>query len=418
MTQAAAQAVAITQTLTRVMRDDRGRLVSALMHRLRDLQLAEDVLQEAAMSALTHWGRAGLPLSPQGWLLKVALRKAIDRLRAQNRTNRNAAELAILAEEEAAETVPDTIPDHRLRLIFTCCHPALEPKSRVALTLRSLGGLSTAAIAAAFLDAEPTMGQRLSRAKAKITAARIPFAIPEPDAWSERLNSVLTVVYLIFTTGYAMGPVHGHDLCEEALFLAQLLNNLRPAEAEIEGCLALILLTHARRRARSDGHGATVPLTAQNRSLWDASLIVEGLPLVETALRRHSLGPFQIKAAIAACHVQGDQPDWPQIAALYIQLAQFEPTAVVALNHAVALAETGALTQALKLLSKLEGSLADYQPYHAAAAELLARAGNHSAALASYDRAIAMAANSADGVFLTNQRKILLSGQAVNNNSV
>ncbi len=407
MTQAAAKAVAITQTLTRVMRDDRGRLVSALMHRLRDLQLAEDVLQEAAMSALTHWGRAGLPDNPQGWLLKVARRKAIDRLRAQTRSNRNAADLAILAEEEAIEPVPDAIPDHRLRLIFTCCHPALEPKSRVALTLRSLGGLSTAAIAAAFLDAEPTMGQRLTRAKTKITAARIPFAIPDPQDWPERLNSVLTVVYLIFTTGYAMGASQGRDLCDEALFLARMLNQLAPQDAEIEGCLALILLTHARRAARLNEQGALVALTDQDRSQWDHALIAAGLPLVETALRRHRLGPFQIKAAIAACHVQGAVPDWPQIAALYAQLAQFEPTAVVALNHAVALAETGALPQAMLMLAPLMPELADYQPYHAACAELHARAGNHPAANLAYARAIALAADPADADFLVARQKKL-----------
>lgn len=407
MTQATAKAVAITQTLTRVMRDDRGRLVSALMHRLRDLQLAEDVLQEAAMSALTHWGRAGLPDNPQGWLLKVALRRAIDRLRAQTRSNRNVADLAILAEEEASDPVPDVIPDHRLRLIFTCCHPALEPKSRVALTLRSLGGLSTAAIAAAFLDAEPTMGQRLSRAKTKITAARIPFAIPDPQDWPERLHSVLTVVYLIFTTGYALGPIQGHDLCDEALFLARLLNQLAPADAEIEGCLALILLTHARRAARLDGQGALVALTDQDRSRWDHAQIAAGLPLVETALRRHRLGPFQIKAAIAACHVQGAAPDWPQIAALYGQLAQFEPTAVVALNHAVALAESGALPQAMAMLAPLSAELDSYQPYHAACAELHARTGNHPGAQIAYTRAIDLAAHPADAAFLHERQKKL-----------
>jgi RNA polymerase sigma factor (sigma-70 family) len=208
----AALALGITQTLNRVLAKDRGRLLSALTVRLRDFQLAEDMLQEAAISALTHWGRSGIPTSPEGWLLKVAFRKAIDRLRASARTARNAADLALLAEEEAAETEPDMIPDERLRLIFTCCHPALEPKTRIALTLRTVCGLTTTQVAAVFLDPEPTMGQRLTRAKTKISAAGIPFRLPDPADFAERLNSVLTVVYLVFTAGYTKSPQLGRDL--------------------------------------------------------------------------------------------------------------------------------------------------------------------------------------------------------------
>ena len=404
MTQAASKALAIAQTLSRVMREDRGRLLSALVARLRNFQLAEDVLQEAAISALTHWGRAGLPASPQGWLLKVALRKAIDRLRSAARADRNMADLALLAEEEAAETEPEMIVDERLRLIFTCCHPALEQKSRIALTLRSLGGLTTAEIAAVFLDAEPTMGQRLARAKAKIQSARIPFAVPGPEDWPRRLNSVLAVVYLIFTNGYVMGALKGRDLCLEALFLARLLVRLAPDDPEIEGCLALLLLTHSRAAARISPAGETIALADQDRALWDQTLIAEGRLLVETALRRRAPGPFQIKAAIAACHVQAGHADWPQIVALYGVLLPMEPTPVIRLNHAVALAETQGVAAGLGMLDALAQDLQAFQPYHAARADLLARSGLWPEAQAAYARAIALATNPADAAFLTRRR--------------
>ena len=240
-----------TQAITAILRADRGRLMAALIARLRDFQLAEEALQEAAISAVTHWGRSGVPASPQGWLLRVALRKAIDRIRQGNRETRKAQELARLAVEEAADMEPELIPDERLKLIFTCCHPALEPKSQVALTLRTVCGLATPDIARAFLDAEPTMGQRLSRAKAKIAAAGVPFAVPGPEDWGARLQSVLTVVYLIFNAGY--GGVG--TLCDEAIFLARILDRLRPEEPEVEGCLALMLLTHVLWRARTSGRG-------------------------------------------------------------------------------------------------------------------------------------------------------------------
>ena len=291
-----------------VLREDRGRLLAALIARFRDFQLAEDALQEAAASALLHWGRVGLPHSPQGWLLKVAGTKAIDRLRHTRREGDKAAAMTILARDEASED-PEMIQDERLRLIFTCCHPALDPKSRVALTLRTIAGLSTAEIARAFLDAEPTMAQRLTRAKTKLREAGIPFAVPGPEDWATRLQSVLAVVYLIFNAGYSAGPAEPRDLCAEAIFLARLINNLHPADPEVEGCLALMLVTHARSAARTDGAGATVPLADQDRTLWDHAAIAEGLALIDTAMTRRTPGPYQIKAAIAACHVQGDRPD-------------------------------------------------------------------------------------------------------------
>jgi RNA polymerase sigma-70 factor (ECF subfamily) len=401
---AAPQAIAATRALEAVMRNDRGRLISALIARLRDFQLAEEVLQEAAVSALTHWGRSGLPASPQGWLLKVALRKAIDRLRGHSRDNRRAAEMAVLAADEADETDPDRIPDERLCLIFTCCHPALESKSRVALTLRTVSGLTTSEIAAAFLDAEPTMGQRLSRAKAKIAAAGIPFAIPAPEDWEARLHSVLTVVYLIFNAGYTQPTDDPRNLASEAVFLARLLDQLRPEDPEIEGALALMLFAHARRHARIDAHGATLPPQDQNRALWDHAQLAQADDLLRRALGRGHPGPHQIRAAISACHVLPETPDWPQILALYHTLLRYEPTPVVQLNCVVALAETGQAAAALAQLETLQDDLADYQPYHAARADLLARTGNHRAALAAYDQAIARATHSADAAFLHQRR--------------
>jgi RNA polymerase sigma-70 factor (ECF subfamily) len=399
---AAPEAIAVSRALEGVLRQDRGRLIAALIARLRDFQLAEDALQEAAVSALSHWGRAGLPASPQGWLLKVALRKAIDRLRGSAREARKAADLSQLARDEADDTEPALIPDDRLRLIFTCCHPALDPKSRVALTLRTLGGLTTGDIARAFLDAEPTMGQRLSRAKAKIAAAGIPFRLPEPEDLPDRLDAVLTVVYLIFNAGYTAGPALGRDLCDEAIHLARMLTLLQPGEAEIEGCLALLLLTHGRRAARLRD-GETVPLSDQDRSLWDAPMLSEGRDLLDRAMARRRPGPFQIKAAIAACQCEAP-PDWPQIAALYAGLHAREPTPVIRLNHAVAIAEAGDLPAALAILSTLERDLAEYQPFHAAQAEYLGRCGQPAAARAAYDRAIALASSPADAAFLTRRR--------------
>ena len=389
------------------MRQDRGRLLAALIARLRDFQLAEDALQDAAISAVSHWGRAGLPNSPQGWLLRVALRKAIDRLRVASRESRKAQDQAILAREEADDMETDTIPDDRLRLIFTCCHPALEEKSRIALTLRSLCGLTTPQVAAVFLDAEPTMGQRLSRAKAKIAAARIPYAVPGPEDLPDRLNSVLTVVYLIFTAGYAQGPKTGVDLCTEAIFLARLLVRLAPDQPEVEAALALLLLTHARSAARTGPDGLTLPPAQQDRRLWNQAERDEGLALLDQAIARRAPGPFQLKAAIAALHTADGPPDWPQIAALYARLHDLEPTPVIALNRAVALAEAGHLAQALAAVQPLQDALRDYQPFHAVLADLLARSGQPDPARAAYDQAISRATSAADRAFLTARRAAL-----------
>jgi RNA polymerase sigma-70 factor (ECF subfamily) len=378
------------------MRADRGRLLAILAAGLRDLGLAEEVLQEAAVSALAHWGRSGLPASPQGWLLQVARRKAIDRLRGAERDSRKAQ---ALAEDEAAPE-PQAIPDERLRLIFACCHPALEPKSRVALTLRTVCGLTTPEIARAFLDAEPTMGQRISRAKAKIAAAGIPFAVPEAEQWAERLDTVLTAIYLIFTTGYVAGPEEPRDLCHEAEFLIRLIDRLRPEDAEIEGALAMMLLTGARRAARTGPDGASLPPVEQDRSLWDADRIAEGRSVLARAMDRRRPGPFQIKAAIADCQMADPGPDWPQIAALYGALLRHEPTPVVRLNAAVAIAEAGDPAQGLAMVEGLGGTLSDYQPWHAARAALLAATGARDEAATAYREAIARAPTSAEALFL------------------
>ena len=390
----------IQDRLAQVMQADRGRCLAALVARTGDFQRAEDALQEAAASALVHWGRAGVPASPTGWLLRAALRKAIDGYRRDASAQRHRAAMEALAVEEAAAPDPEAIPDDRLRLIFTCCHPALEEKTRIALTLRSLCGLTTAQVAAVFLDAEPTMGQRLSRAKAKIAAARIPFVLPGPEDLPDRLNSVLTTVYLIFTAGYAQGPQTGSDLCAEAIFLARLLAQLAPDEPEVEAALALLLLTHARAQARTGADGRTLPPARQDRKLWDPVLLGEGEALLDQAVARRKPGPFQLKAAIAALHSAEDGPDWPQIAALYARLQYFEPTPVVALNHAVALAEAGHPAMALSLVQRLSTELADYQPFHAVQADLLVRTGQLPDARRAYATAIRLAASGADRAFL------------------
>ncbi len=400
---------AAAHLLDQALRADRGRILSALIARVRDFQLAEDALHDAAASALLHWAQSGPPSRPEAWLIRVAFRKAIDRLRRATRDADQSQAMTILAHDEAEED-PEVIADDRLRLIFTCCHPALEPKSRVALTLRTIAGLTTAEIARAFLDTEPTMAQRLTRAKTRIREAGIPFAVPGPEDWEGRLHSVLAVVYLIFNAGYTAGPTEPRDLCAEAIFLARLINQLRPGEAEVEGCLALMLITDSRHAARIDSAGATVPLSDQDRSLWDDAAISVGLALLQTAMTRATPGPYQIKAAIAACHVQGDTPDWPQIAALYASLYRIEPTPVVHLNRAVALAETGQLIVALDILSQLGPALDAYQPFHAARAEYLARSGQTPAARAAYDRAIALAASPADAALLTARRDGLTKG--------
>lgn len=395
--------------ITKVVAKDRGRLLAALVGALNDFDLAEEALCEATEAALVHWARSGLPDNPQGWLLTAARRKAIDKIRRTKRFKSREADLALLAraDQEAAADPPADIPDERLRLIFTCCHPALEPKTRVALTLRTLGGLSTPEIARAFLDKEAAMGQRLSRAKAKIRDAGIPYAVPGPDLWAERLGSVLTVIYLIFNEGYAAGNDGENllrpDLCAEAVYLARMLNDLSPDEPEILGLLALLLLTHARSKARVAEDGSLVPLDEQNRRLWDQTLIAEGQQILDQAIALGEAGAFQIKAAIAALHAEADSygaTDWSQIVLLYDALFRKEPTPVVRLNWIAALADAGGLDAALIQINALKKDLGDYQPYHATRADLLRRAGRCDEADEVYARAIALSKNRPEAEFL------------------
>lgn len=394
-------------TLTAALREDRGRILAAVMARTGDMALAEEALQEAALSAHTHWARHGPPDRPAAWLIRVAFRKAIDRLRGAGRDTAQRAALAVLARDEATED-PEVIPDDRLRLIFTCCHPVLDTKSQVALTLRMVGGLTTAEIAAAFLDEPATMGQRIARAKSRIGAAGIPFAVPDREEWDDRLRAVLAVIYLIFNAGYSVAPDPARSLCDEAIFLARLIDQLRPGEAEVEGALALMLLTHARHAARV-AEGVTVPPAAQDRRLWDHAAIAEGRALIDRAMARAAPGPYQIKAAIAALHCAEGAADWPQIAALYAGLVRIEPTPVIRLNHAVAVAEAGEPRAALAILDALTG-MEGYQPFHAARAMMLARLGDPAAPVA-YDRAIALARTEADVRFLQ-EKWARLSGKA------
>lgn len=401
--------------IARIMREDRGRLLSALIRSLRSFDLAEDALQDATERALVHWTRSGLPHRPDAWLLQVARRAAIDRIRKGQRFQERVPDITRLMEEDEDDRAADApeIPDERLRLIFTCCHPALDEKSRVALTLRTIGGLTTREIARAFLDAEPTMGQRLSRAKTKIAAAGIPYAVPDRQDWDARLNSVLTVIYLIFNEGWTAGqgdaPIRT-GLCDEALWLARLLVALAPDDPEIEGLLALMLLAHARHAARFAPRGTMVPLEEQDRTLWNSAMIKDGLATLDQAVARRVPGPFQIQAAIGALHIQADTPettDWAQIFLLYTRLEALTPSPVIRLNRAVALAETGALTQARHALDALATDLTGYQPFHAATAALARRDGDKKAAAQAYDQAIELSKNEGEKAWLTAKKNTL-----------
>jgi RNA polymerase sigma factor (sigma-70 family) len=398
----------LSRTINQILRQDRGRLMSALIGKFRNFDLAEDALQEALESAAVHWARSGLPASPAAWLYTAASRKAIDHIRKNTRNHQLVDELTkVMPMSHQQELAVDEFPDNRLRLIFTCCHPALEQKSQVALTLRTLGGLTTTEIARAFLDNETTLGQRLSRAKAKIAKANIPYVVPERDAWDERLSAVLTVIYLIFNEGYfaSSGEIPlRRALCDEAIFLGQMLATLKPDEPEVLGLLALMLFTHARHRARVQGAGV-VPLEAQNAILWDREKLAQAHSHLDHALALARPGPYQIQAAIAALHCQVGAKDWQQIALLYRALKTMDPNPVVTVNFAVALAQAGSVSAGLFELEAVGEDLVDYQPFYAAYADLLRQAGRVAEAERAYDRAIALALNEADAQFLQTARQ-------------
>jgi RNA polymerase sigma-70 factor (ECF subfamily) len=394
----------------RVFRAEHGRAVAVLARVFGDIDIAEEAVQDAFAEAVRRWPSAGLPPAPAGWIITTARNRAIDRLRREaSRADRHAQAALVHARDEPVEEGP--VRDDRLRLIFTCCHPALAAPARVALTLRLLGGLTTAEIAHAFLVPEPTMAQRLVRAKAKIRAAGIPYRVPDEADLPERLRGVLAVVYVVFTAGHTASTGEGlvrADLCAEAIRLGRVLAELMPDEPEALGLLALMLLTEARRAARTTPEGDLVLLADQDRSRWDRALIAEGQALVRRCLRRNQPGPYQLQAAIAA--VRSDAPsvagtDWRQILALYDQLLALEPTPVVALNRAVAVSEVDGPGEALALVDALE--LDRFHLLHAVRADLLRRLGRDAEAASAYDAAIARTDNEAERRFLRARRDAL-----------
>lgn len=407
--------------LAEIFRREAGRCTATLIRVLGDVDLAEDAVAEAFVVASERWPSEGVPPNPGGWLTTTARRRAIDRLRRESTREqryRAAHRIAAVAMEPDPDPVcgdldalVDVVGDDQLRLMFLCCHPALAPDAQVALTLRLLCGLTTAEIARAFLAPETTVAQRIVRAKRKLRDNHAPYRVPRPAELPDRLHAVLTAIYLVFTEGHsasAGSSLTRPDLAREAIRLARLLVELMPDEPEAQGLLALLLLTEARRPARTAADGTMVRLSEQDRCRWDRELIQEGHALVKASLRRNQAGPFQIQAAIAAVHADATtaaRTDWAQIVALYDHLFLLRPTPVVALNRAIAVGELRGASAGLGALDRLDAAaLGGYQPYHAARADLLARAGDAVGAAAAYERAIAFTDNEVERAFLRAQQ--------------
>lgn len=410
-------AQAVRDAIARAHRDEWARVVAALARRFGDLDVAEEAAADAFATAVARWPDDGVPPNPAAWLITTGARKAIDWIRRENKRDDKQYEAQMLyldhnPEPREPDLDADAIDDERLRLIFTCCHPALAMDARVALTMRMLGGLTVPEIARAFLVQETTMGQRITRAKNKIRDARIPYRTPSGEDLPARLSGVLTVLFLIFNEGYLATSAE-HDpirpaLTSEAIRLARLLRTLLPDDGEVAGLLALMLMTEARRTARVSATGELVPLGEQDRGSWDAALIAEGHQLVRERLDSGvAPGRYQILAAINAVHTSARSArdtDWSQVVALYDQLVRIDPSPVVALNRAIAVAEVDGPEAGLAIIDRLEDQLGEYHPYHAARAELLRRLGSNEESRAAYDRAIELAGNSAEVAYLTRRR--------------
>jgi RNA polymerase sigma-70 factor, ECF subfamily len=386
----------------RIFREESGRSVAALIRVFGDIDVAEDAVQDAFAVALRKWTGDGLPPNPGAWITTTARNRAIDRLRRESRGRELLSEAAVLSRGNDNPGSPereDPVQDDRLRLIFTCCHPALSTQAQVALTLRLLGGLSTKEVARSFLVAEPAMAQRLARAKRKIKTARSPYRVPDDHDLPKRLRPVLAVVYLVYNAGITSPTEPG--LCSEAIRLARILATLMPDEPEVAGLLALFLLTESRRASRTRPDGSLVLLGEQDRTQWDGAMIEEGQAIVRRCIRRNQPGTYQLQAAINAVHADAptiEQTDWSQIIALYDQLLAVAPTPVVALNRAIAIGEVHGADAALALVDEL--NLDNYHPFHATRADLLRRLGRNSEAAAAYERGAAMAPTDAERDFL------------------